>query len=54
MRVLLFFVFNLFLILNVHSQQKQISAESYIKNKNYSAAALHSKNNLHQLLILTY
>ena len=40
MRVLLFFVFDLLFILNVHSQQNQISAESYLKNKNYSAAAL--------------
>ena len=40
MRVLLFFFFNLLLILNVNSQQKQISAESYLKNENYSAAAL--------------
>ena len=40
MRVLLFFVFDLLFILTAHSQQNQISAESYLKNKNYSAAAL--------------
>ena len=40
MRVLLFFVFNLLFILTAQSQQNQISAESYLKNKNYSAAAL--------------
>lgn len=40
MRVLLFFVFDLLFILTAHSQQNQISAESYLKNKNYSAASL--------------
>ena len=40
MRVFLFFVFDLLFILTAHTQQNQISAESYLKNKNYSAAAL--------------
>ena len=58
MRVLLFFVFDLLFILTAHSQQYQISAESYLKNKNYSAAALTfkkqlavSENNMQEKLI---
>ena len=40
MRVLLFFIFDLLLILTVYCQQTPISADTYLKNKNYSAAAL--------------
>ena len=40
MRVLLFFIFDLLLILTVHCQQTPISSDTYLKNKNYSAAAL--------------
>ena len=40
MRVLLFFIFDLLLILIVHCQQTPISADTYLKNENYSAAAL--------------
>ena len=40
MRVLLFFIFDLLLILTVHSQQNPTSADIYLKNENYTAAAL--------------
>ena len=40
MRVLLFFIFDLLLILTVHSQQNPPSADIYLKNENYTAAAL--------------
>ena len=40
MRVLLFFIYDLLLILTVHSQQNPTSADTYLKNENYTAAAL--------------
>ena len=40
MRVLLFFIFDLLLILIVHSQQNPISTVTYLKNESYSAAVL--------------
>ena len=40
MRVLLFFIFDLLLIPTVHSQQNPTSADTYLKNENYTAAAL--------------
>ena len=43
MRVLLFFIFDLLLILTVHSQQNPTSADTYLKNENYTAAALRFK-----------
>ena len=40
MRVLLFFVFDLLFILTAHTQQNPTSADTYLKNENYTAAAL--------------
>ena len=58
MRVLLFFIFDLLLILIVHSQQTPISADTCLKNENYSADELTfkkqiavSKYNLQEKLI---
>ena len=46
MQVLLFFIFDLLLILIVHRQQNPTSADTYLKNENYTAAALTFKKQI--------